>query len=213
MNLHFKLFIPVLLLLVAMASTMHFYWPPNYLALDIKGQQKTEHAYADLLGIALIPDLINNDLAKIHATLDHVLENREYWYAINLYAQDNQIIYPLASPKLPEGIKLEILKHKIMFDDYTIAQFEVWIDINAASALRIEHIYHLEELLLLTLLAAALLSTMLQDRGIRFPLKMMQMSPLYSSTYWSKKDFQEILHLPSVVPVNYCKKIITVYYY
>ena len=186
MNLHFKLFIPVLLLLVAIASTMHFYWLPNYLALEIDDQQKTEHAYAGLLGIALIPDLINNDLAKIHTTLDHVLENREYWYAINLYAQDNQIIYPLASPKLPEDIELEILKHKIMFDGYTIAQLEVWIDINAASALRVEHIYHLEQLLLLTLLAAALLSTMLQDRWIRYPLK--QLATFASNIAGGKYD-------------------------
>lgn len=171
MSLHLKLFIPVLLLLVAISATIHFYWLPNYLALEIEGQQKTEHAYTDLLGSALIPDLINSDLAKIHATLDHVLKKREYWYAINLYGQDNQIIYPLTTPELPEDIELEILKNKIMFDGYTIAEFEVWVDINAASALRVKHIYHLEQLLLFTLLASALLSTMLQDRWVRFPLK------------------------------------------
>ena len=186
MSLHLKLFIPVLLLLVAISATFHFYWLPNYISLEIKGQQKTERAYIDLLGTALIPDLINNDLAKIHTTLDHVLENREYWYAINLYAQDELIIYPLAAPKLPEDIELEILKHKIMFDGYTIAQFEVWIDINEASALRVEHIYHLEYLLLLTLLAAALLSTMLQDRWIRFPLK--QLATFASNIAGGKYD-------------------------
>ena len=73
MSLHLKLFIPVLLLLAAISATFHFYWLPNYISLEINGQYKTEQAYTDLLGTALIPDLLNSDLAKIHATLDQVL--------------------------------------------------------------------------------------------------------------------------------------------
>ncbi len=171
MNLHLKLFIPVFLLLLAISVIMHFYWLPDYLALEIKDQQKTEHAYTDLLGTTLTPDLLNNDLAKIHATLDHVLENREYWYAIELYAQDRRRIYPLFEQELPKNVDLEVLEHDIVFDGDNIAQFTIWIDINAARALRVEHIYHLEHLLLFTLLAAVLLSTLLQDRWIRFPLR------------------------------------------
>ena len=145
MNLHLKLFIPVFLLLLTISVIMHFYWLPDYLALEIKDQQKTEHAYTDLLGTTLTPDLLNNDLAKIHATLDHVLENREYWYATKLYAQNKLLIYPLFEQELPKGVELEILKHEIVFDGDSIAQFVVWIDINAASALRVNHIYHLEK--------------------------------------------------------------------
>ena len=171
MNLHIKLFIPALLLLVVISTTLHFYWLPNYLELEIQDQQKTEYAYTDLLGTALIPDLLISDLAKIHTTLDHVLEGREYWHAIKLYTEDNQRIYPLSVPAQPKELELNTLKHNIVFNENTIARFEVLIDIHAASSLRIEHIYQLEKLLLFTLLASAFLSTLLQDRWIRYPLK------------------------------------------
>ncbi len=171
MNLHLKLFIPALLLLIVISATIHFYWLPDYLALEIKDQQKTEDAYTDLLGTMLIPDLLNSDLAKIHTTLDQVLENRAYWYAIKLYAQDEQLIYPLLAQELPNDVKLETLEHEIMFDGDIIAQLVVSADIKAASSLRVTHIYHLEQLLLFTLVVAAMLSTLLQDRWIRFPLK------------------------------------------
>ncbi len=73
MNLHFKLFIPTLLLLVGIAVSMHFYWLPNYLALEHSDQKQTEYAFTSLLGTALTADLLNNDLAQTHATLNRVL--------------------------------------------------------------------------------------------------------------------------------------------
>jgi len=171
MNLHFKLFIPTLLLLVGIAVSMHFYWLPNYLALETSGQKKTEYAFTSLLATTLTADLLNNDLAQTHATLNRVLENRKYWYAIKLYDQEERLIYPIVEQPLPEDLPLEVLRHDIIFNDTTIAHFLVWVDLNAASSLRIEHIYNLEQILLATLLLAALFSTLLQDRWIRYPLR------------------------------------------
>ncbi len=171
MNLHFKLFIPTLLLLVGIAVSMHFYWLPNYLALEHSDQKQTEYAFTSLLGTALTADLLNNDLAQTHATLNRVLENRKYWYAIKLYDQDERLIYPIVEQRLPENLPLEILQHDVIFNDTTIAHFQVWIDLNAASSQRVEQIYNLEQILLATLLLAALFSTLLQDRWIRHPLR------------------------------------------
>lgn len=171
MNLNIKLFLPVFLLLAAIAATMHFYWLPNYIELEIDGQQKNERAFVELLGTTLVPDLLNNDLAKTYATLDNVLNSREYWYAIKLYDRDGSLIYPLVDPDLPVDVDLEILEHKIIFNDNTLARLLVWIDIVASSSQRVAHIHQLEQLLLLTLLIAALISTLLQNRWIRAPLQ------------------------------------------
>jgi PAS domain S-box-containing protein len=171
MNLHFKLFIPTLLLLVGIAFSMHFYWLPNYLELEHSDQKQTEYAFTSLLGTALTADLLNNDLAQTHATLNRVLENRKYWYAIKLYDQEERVIYPIVEQTLPENLPLEILQHDVIFNDTTIAHFQVWIDLNAASSQRVEQIYNLEQILLATLLLAALFSTLLQDRWIRHPLR------------------------------------------
>ncbi len=192
MNLHLKLFIPTLLLLAAIATTIHFYWLPDYLTLEIEEQEKYELSFADLLGTALVPDLLNNDLAITHSTLDQVLENRKYWYAVKLFDRDNQLIYPLTEPQLPADIELKTLDHEIIFDGNRIASFTVWIDINAASSQRVDHIYHLEHLLLITLLVAALLATLLQDRWIRFPLRQLAnfASDIARGKYDSRMEYQ-----------------------
>ena len=170
MSLRLKLFLPAFLLLAAIAAIIHFYWLPNYLVLEIEDQQKSELVFTELLGTALMPDLLNNDFAKIHATLDRVLESRKYWYAIKLYDKDQQLIYPLVERELPKDVDLEGLEHEIIFNGVAIAHFLIWIDINASSAQRLSHIFHLEELLLIALLAAALIAALLQDRWVRFPL-------------------------------------------
>ncbi|MBT8119425.1 MAG: PAS domain S-box protein [Gammaproteobacteria bacterium] len=192
MNLHIKLFLPVFLLIAAIAATMHYYWLPNYLALEIERQHNNELTFTDLLGTALVPDLLKNDLAEAHATLDRVLENREYWYAIKLYDQDQQVIYPLVDEILPEGVDMGVLEHDITFNGNVIAHFKVWIDFNATNAQRISHITHLEQLLLLTLLGMALVATLLQDKWIRTPLQQLARfaSDIARGKYDSRMEYQ-----------------------
>ena len=84
MNIHLKLFIPVLLTLVTIAATMHFYWLPNYLELGYEEHEVNENDFVDLLVTVLLPDLITDDIAPIRSTLDQVLENRTYWHTIEL---------------------------------------------------------------------------------------------------------------------------------
>jgi PAS domain S-box-containing protein len=192
MNLHFKLFLPAFLLLAAIVATIHFYWLPNYLVLEIEGQQKNERTFVELLGTTLIPDLLNNDLAKTHATLHNVLESREYWHVIKLYDQDDSLIYPLVDQAIPTDVDLEMLEHKIVFNNNTLARFLVWIDINASSSERVAHIHHLEQILLFTLLVAALISTLLQNRWIRAPLQQLASfaSDMAQGKYESSIDYR-----------------------
>ncbi len=118
-----------------------------------------------------MPDLLNNDLAKTHNTLNKVLENNEYWFAIKLYDKDKQLIYPLTEKVLPSDTELTKLTQEIGFDDSIIGNLAIWIDLNAASAQRVDHIYHLERLLLGTLLLVALLAALLQNRWVSQPLR------------------------------------------
>lgn len=94
MSLRLKLFLPVFILLTTIAVAMHFYWLPNYLAIEIQDQEKSEKTYINLLGTTLIPDLLNSDLAKVHSTLNRVLSTREYWYAIKLYDENQALLFP-----------------------------------------------------------------------------------------------------------------------
>ncbi|MBQ0723873.1 MAG: response regulator [Cycloclasticus sp.] len=171
MNLQLKLFLPTFLLFASLATTMHFYWIPNYKALETSHQLEAEQSFIEVLSIALVPDLLNNDLAKTHNTLGIILADRQHWRAITLYDDNNRILFPLEPEKsiIPNG--MEKITHVIQFNDFEIARIAVWIDIQAAQAEEVEHLYQLEILLLTILLAAALLTAWLHDRWIRQPLR------------------------------------------
>ena len=171
MNLHAKLFAPAVLLIAFISVIMHFYWLPNYMKIEAEDQLKSEYAFADILSTALVPDLLNNDFAKTYATLNHALELREFWRKLELEDRGGARLYPLSDVKTPVASNLEKITHDIIFEDDVIARFNVWLDVEASSASRVEHIRHLEAILLSTLLVAALFSTVLQDRLIRSPLQ------------------------------------------
>ncbi len=151
MNINVKLFVPAFILLATIAATVHFYWLPNYLKLEIESQLKNEQTFVELLGTTLVPDLLNNDLAITHATLNNVMKKREYWHDLKLYDKEGLLIYPLIRQALPKDTELEILEHTIIFNGETLARILVELDINASTSQRVAQVHHLEQLLLFTL--------------------------------------------------------------
>ncbi|MEH6502885.1 MAG: response regulator [Cycloclasticus sp.] len=171
MNLPLKLFLPTFLLFISIATAMHFYWLPNYIAFEEEHQIEAEQSFIDVLNTALLPDLLNNDLAKTHSTLNKVLADRQHWHSIKLYDSAERLLYPLEETQLKSRGRLGVISHDINFDDNKIARFEVWIDFEAAQREELAHLYQLEILLLSILLIAAVLTSLLHDRWIRQPLK------------------------------------------
>jgi PAS domain S-box-containing protein len=192
MNLNVKLFLPAFILLATIAATVHFYWLPNYLKLEIESQLKNEQTFVELLGTTLVPDLLNNDLAKTHATLNSVMKKREYWHDLKLYDKEGLMIYPLIRQAPPKDTELENLEHSIIFNGETLSRILVELDINASTSQRVAQVHHLEHLLLFTLLVAALISALLQNRWIRAPLQQLAMiaSDIAQGKYDSELDYQ-----------------------
>ena len=192
MNLNFKLFLPALLLLSTIAATIHFYWLPNYLELDIKNEIENERNFMELLGTTLVPDLLNGDLAKTHATLNSVRKKREYWHELKLYDQDDLLIYPLVTLAEQNDAEIKTLEHTLIFNDRPIARILVEIDINASNAQHIAQIHHLEKLLLIILVIAALITSLLQNRWIKSPLQQLARfaSDVAQGKYDSEMNYQ-----------------------
>jgi hypothetical protein len=109
MNLHFKLFLPTFLLFISTAAAMHFYWLPNYIAFEKEHQIEDERSFIGVLNTALLPDLLNNDLAKTHSTLDKVLADRQYWHSIKLYDNAERLLYPLEEAQQKSKDKLGVI--------------------------------------------------------------------------------------------------------
>ena len=116
MNIHVKLFLPTLMLLLTIAGTIHFYWVPGFLKVEIEKQRSNEHVFIELLVTALIPDLLNNDISKVHTSLNDVLTSRKYWHAIKLFDDKHERIYPLFETEA-SGDGFELFEHDIVLTE------------------------------------------------------------------------------------------------
>lgn len=171
MGIRAKLFVPMLLLIVAMSLLIHFYWLPNYLSIERKAQIDQERQNIKLLGTAIIPALLANDLAEVHSTLDNVMLGRNYWNELTLYNDRNVRLYPLASPGQASVQALETFEYVLQHEQRAIGRLELRVDIDALMAREAREIRFLEQALLLLILLFSAGATLLQDRWIRKPLQ------------------------------------------
>ena len=145
MSLRLKLLLPSLAVFLVIAIVMHFYWLPRYLEHEYTEQLKNEQGYLQLLETALIPDLINNDFAKVYETLDRVLANRSYWQHLHLYDDRPQRIYPLNNSAYSKETKW--LTERLHFDGQAIGELRVWVDFEAMNERHYAYIHTLELIL------------------------------------------------------------------
>jgi diguanylate cyclase (GGDEF)-like protein len=171
MGIRLKLFVPMLLLILAISLMIHFYWLPNYLKDEREKFIVNETHYIGLLSTALIPGLLTNDISQIHATLRRVLKARTHWYTIRLYNAGNVRLFPLTEKKLPDNNTLKKFEHQVTYEGRDIASMEFWIDINRLLQEDADNIKKLEAILLGLLLVISTSATLLQDRWIRKPLR------------------------------------------
>lgn len=171
MSLRFKLFIPMLLLILVVVLLMHFYWLPNYLKLERSSHTEREGLYIELLGTALVPGLITNDIAQVHETLNRVLKNRKHWYAITLHNADNIRLFPLREKQLPDNLPLQRINYRIVNDNRLVGRMELWIDVDSLVREHAGEIGKLENWLLVLVLVISAAAALMQDRWIRSPLQ------------------------------------------
>ena len=161
----------MLLLILVVVLLMHFYWLPNYLKLERSSHTEREGLYIELLGTALVPGLITNDIAQVHETLNRVLKNRKHWYAITLHNADNIRLFPLREKQLPDNLPLQRINYRIVNDNRLVGRMELWIDVDSLVREHAGEIGKLENWLLVLVLVISAAAALMQDRWIRSPLQ------------------------------------------
>lgn len=171
MGIRLKLFVPMLLLILAVSLMLHFYWLPNYLKGERESFVKNEIFYIELLSTALTPGLLTNDISQIHSTLNRVLVNRKHWYSIKLFNADNIKLFPITEKKLPDPNTLKKFEYRVTYEGRDIARMESWVDIDQLLQEDANNIKRLEAILLGLILIISGSATLLQDRWVRKPLR------------------------------------------
>lgn len=170
MNLRLKLILPFALLLAAVFAYSSLYMIPSYVELAKRKQIEQESTYIDLLSTALIPDLLESDLANVYSTLDTVLAERKHWYALSLFNADNIRIYPLSERYIPRDAVLESLTRDVIFNGKLYATIQLTLDLQLTIQEEVNYITKIQHSVMLVLFVVFLAMSVFLDAFIRKPM-------------------------------------------
>ena len=170
MNLRAKLLLPFMILLAIVFVYSKFVMVPNYITLIKDSKIEQESTYVDLLSSAVLPDLLESDLANLYSTLNKVLGERKHWYSLRLYNPDGIRLYPLAEPHIPSSVVLDPLNTDVVFNGKSYASVKLLLDINSTTDKEINFVQGLETSVLLILIATFAAMYLLLENTVRKPL-------------------------------------------
>jgi len=170
MNLRLKLILPFALLLAAVYAYSSLYMIPSYIDLAKSKQLEQESTYVDLLSTALLPDLLESDLANVYSTLDTVLSERKHWYSLSLFNVDKVRIYPLSDRYIPKDAVLESLDRDVIFNGKFYASIKLQLDINHQIQEEVAYIAKIQNSVMIVLFLTFLAMSVFLDILIRKPM-------------------------------------------
>jgi len=131
MNIRTKLFLPLIILLCIFFSFAKLHWLPRF--TDLIAQQNQENLRTHLHSVAesLVPLLLEEQLANVHATLDSLLESNPSWKMIRLTDKNDNLLYPIVdSPIVVDSLSEILMKYPIKIHTRKIGTLVVHIDIS-----------------------------------------------------------------------------------
>lgn len=125
------------LLLLILASLflayVHFLVEPQMSQRALAIEEKAHRAQLRLTAEAIVPPLLENDLAKVYELLDAIRYDNPSWLQVQLYSPAGRRLYPLTEPVGFEGIyPLLHLEENVGFLQPAIGRLQVAIDMTAS---------------------------------------------------------------------------------
>jgi len=186
MNINLKIFLPVVLAILVLASLMHFLWLPDMLESRRQSIIDEEHRLLWAVDAGLTHSIMSGSREVIYGTLDHLMDkqqilehgkshSKEYteahrWQQVILRDVDGKRLYPLnATPDISGPYILDI-KHAIFRDEKKIGEILLKIDWQEDFLIQRKHIITMELWALLIFAFTILAAGVWQNRWIRFPI-------------------------------------------
>lgn len=114
-------------------------WLPRVTNIIVDTQLREVDRQLEIIGDAILPFILQNQLGATHETLNTVIERHTDWKSIELTRPDGRRLYPISAP--PVGFEGEIIvsQHNIEFENNAVAHLKASVDIGPTlSALRKE---------------------------------------------------------------------------
>ncbi len=131
-GLRTKIFLPLLLSGLLLASYLYGYWMPRLLADAENSYQSSLSSHLDSVAEGLVPLLLGKQLDAIYGNLDALLKKNENWASIELFDPQGRLLYPLDAPTASKRHKdddVRILKQDIRYLDTNLGDLVVKVSL------------------------------------------------------------------------------------
>lgn len=128
MRLRTKIFLPILLLNILLASYIYAFWLPQLLAKAENSYEISLNKHLNSVAEGMVPLLLGKQLDAVHGNLDALLKKNEDWVSIDLIDPEGRLLYPLDASAFPNGHKADdvrILKQDIRYLDTKLGSLVV----------------------------------------------------------------------------------------
>lgn len=115
MSVRLKILLPFVLSGLIFALGIYFVILPRIEAVELDRAREDKHHFLSVLSIAVTPDLLVMDLAKLDLTIEQTIKDRPSIRALRVVTSDGLQVYPLA-PMSDVAPPLNEVQHDIIFD-------------------------------------------------------------------------------------------------
>lgn len=168
MSARTKLLLPFAALMVAVLTVMHFVIFDLLKQRLITDKLHSENQGLKMVALAIAPDLLANDFAKIHETLTDVWTERLWWRGLTLHRPDGRLLYPVSEVAAPPtATRLSV---PVIAGNRELATLSITSDINYSIAQSLDVLVTMEITVSVLVLLGAALVVHLQTRWLLSPL-------------------------------------------
>lgn len=168
MSARTKLLLPFAALMVAVLTVMHFVIFDVLKQRLIADKLQSERQALRMVALAVTPDLLTHDFAKLHDTLTEVWADRLWWRSLTLRRPDGRLLYPLTEAAAPSTIPRFSIP--LMAGTRELGTLSIATDITASIAESLNILVNMEVMVIVLLLLGTALVVHLQARWLLTPL-------------------------------------------
>ena len=191
MNIRVKLLVPLLLVAGCVLAVMHFIAFASLKQMLVVERVNGETRALTLVGLAIVPDLLASDLAKIYETLSEVGQEHPWWRSLTLTTPEGKQLYPLGKPGQTEA--MTHLSVPLVGAGRSLGMLTVDLEENSLVAPAIAVLQQLELIVALILLFGTLAVVWQQNKSVIRPIKKLATA----SHLLSEGDYDVTLPMPS----------------
>ena len=170
MNLRLKLFLPFVVMFIALFCVSTFYLLPEYKAFLECEQTEHERAQIELLSDTIAPDIILGDMGHIIGAMDQSLSKRSHWASLNLFDTAGNQLYPKETAVLLKDSSLTTVTNNITAQGKTYGSMTLSYDPIPGIAQQISYAHFLHYSVLIFLVLVFLLMSFFLDKLITRPM-------------------------------------------